>query len=297
MPSREAQLINDMFKNAPKDDKAGYLEERESGRNRPKPPLPQGVTLRELTLGGNYAELLEKPDNDGPLVMYIHGGGFKTGAAQERREITFEIVSKYGSNVIANNYRLCPEHKWPVPLLDCVAAYEEILEMGYSPDKIVIGGESAGATLVIAMLLYLRDNGMPLPKCAFAYSGGIVHDGHLPSHTANISTDYMLGASVADDSDNEELFGTGKEAAELSRSSYISPIHADFTGLPPVFVAASDIEALFDDSRVLYEMLEEAGVKTEFYVGHDLIHAYPIFANLPESVETMKRTFDFIGTI
>lgn len=297
MPSKEAQFINDMFKNAPKDDTSTYLDERENGRNRPKPPLPDGVTLKEMSLGGNYAELIKKTGNAGPLVMYIHGGGFKTGAAEERREITYEIVSRYGSNVIANNYRLCPENKWPIPLMDCVAAYEAILEMGYEPENIVLGGESAGGSLVLAVLLYLRDHNKPLPKGAFVYSGSIIHNGHLPSHTTNIETDYMLGDSVASDDDMEDIFGLGDEAEALSKSSYASPINADFSGLPPIFIAVSDSEALYDDSVVLHDLLQKAGVKTELLVGHDLIHAYPIFANLPESAEAIAKTFVFIHGI
>lgn len=297
MPSKEAQFINDMFKNMPEDNNSTYLDERENGKNRPKPPLPKGVTLKELTIAGNYAELIEKNGNDGPLVMYIHGGGFKTGAAQERREITFEIADKYGSNVIANNYRLCPENKWPAALEDCVSTYLGILELGYSNGEIVLGGESAGAALVLGTLLYLRDNNLPMPKGAFVYSGSITHSGHFPSHSANASTDYMLKGAVADDGDMEEIFGTGEDAVKLSKSPYISPVYADFTGLPPVFIAVSDIEALYDDSIILHDKLIEAGVKTELYVGHELIHAYPIFSNLPESIETMKATFDFIKKI
>lgn len=297
MPSREAQLINEMFKNMPKDDLelGGYLKEREEGRKRKKPELPDGVTLKEIDLDGNYGELIEKVGNKGPLIMYIHGGGFKTGAAQERREITFEIADKYGSNVIANNYRLAPENKWPAALEDCVAAYEAIMGMGYKPENIVIAGESAGATLVLSVLLYLRDHKKPLPKSAVVYSVGINHADHFKSHFENAGTDYMLGNSVASDKDKEDLFGKGEEAQALCRSIYISPYYDDLSGFPPIFIAASDIEALFDDSQILYEKLLAQKIRTEFYVGHDLIHAYPIFAHLPESIETMKKTFEFIN--
>ncbi len=294
MPSKEAEAINEMFRNLPKGDPGGYEKEREEGRKRPSPPLPEHVTIKELTIADNYAELLEKPGNNGPLVMYIHGGGFKTGSARERRGITFEIVANYGSNVIANDYRLAPEHKWPAALEDCVATYLGILEMGYSPEKLVLAGESAGATLVLGTLLYLRDHNKPLPKSAFVYSGGINHAGHFPSHVGNAATDYMLGDSVASDDDKQHVFGIGEAAEELALSPYVSPYYADLKGLPPIFIAVSDGEALYDDSVILYEKLKEAGVPAELHVGHDLIHAFPIFPQLPESVETMQKTFAFI---
>ncbi len=297
MPSKEATELNNMFKNMVRDSGRTYIEEREDGRTRPKRPLPEGVTLKELSLAGNYAELIEKPGNNGPLVMYVHGGGFKTGAAEERREITFEIVEKYGSNVIANNYRLSPENKWPAHLEDCVNTYSEIIKMGYKPEDIVLMGESAGASLIIAMVLYAMDNKLPLPKATVLYSGSINHGGHFKSHFENAETDYMLGDSVSKDGDIPEIYGPGEEGIKLSKSKYASPVNADFTGFPPTYIAVSDAEALFDDSVLLYEALKEKNVNAKIHIGNDLIHAYPIFHTLPESIETMKETFEFIDSL
>ncbi|MCR5254792.1 MAG: alpha/beta hydrolase [Acetatifactor sp.] len=298
MASIQAEKLNEMFKGFPEDnDPNGYLKEREEGKKRPTPPIPENVTVKELSLGGNYAELIEKPGNNGPLVMYIHGGGFKTGAAAERRGITFEIADKYGSNVIANDYRLCPENKWPVSLEDCVATYKDILKMGYDAKNIVVAGESAGGSLVLALLLYLRDNTLPMPLAGVVYSASINHGGHYRSHFVNAKTDYMLKNSVACDDDIIAVFGEGEEGVERSKSAYASPCNADLTGLVPIFIAVSDIEALYDDSRVLYGKLVEAGVETKLYEGEGLIHAYPIFPDLPESVDTMKKTFEFIDKL
>ncbi len=298
MPSKEAIEINEMFKNIPKgNDPLGYLKEREEGRKRPKPQLPANMTLKELELGGNYAELIEKPGNDGPLIMYIHGGGFQTGAAQERREITFEIANKHGSNVISINYRLAPENKWPAPLEDCVAAYKEILNMGYKSENIVIAGESAGGTLVLGTVLYLKDHGIELPKAAVAYSAGTNNNTHFKSHTANARTDYMLGDSIASSAKKESLFNNIEEAEEKTKSPYISPYFGDYAGMCPIFLAASDIEALYDDSLEVYQRILDAGVKTELYIGHGLIHAYPIFTHLPEARDTLAKTFEFLSEI
>ncbi|MCR5835582.1 MAG: alpha/beta hydrolase [Lachnospiraceae bacterium] len=325
MPSKEAIEINEMFKsfqtgnnksdatnnsndtnrsgNASKSDatnisdQPGYIKEREEGKKRPKPPLPENVTLKEMKLAGQDAELIEKSGNEGPLVMYIHGGGFKTGAAAERREITFEIVDKYGSNVIAINYRLAPENKWPAQLEDCVMAYKEILDLGYDANKVVIAGESAGGTLTLGTILYLKDHGIKLPMAAVAYSAATNNNSHFDSHTANAETDYMLGYAIASTEKQEALFNSLEEAKVQTQSPYISPYFGDFAGICPIFLAVSDIEALYDDSVKIHEKLLEAGVKTELYIGHELIHAYPIFVHLPEARETIKKTFEFINSI
>jgi len=323
MPSKEAIELNELFKSFQNgnnnedrnngtsknndikesyasdnnEEQPGYIKEREEGKNRPKPPLPENVTLKELKLAGHDAELIEKPGNEGPLVMYIHGGGFKTGAAAERREITFEIVDKYGSNVVAINYRLAPENKWPAQLEDCVMSYKEIIDMGYDANKVVIAGESAGGTLTLGTILYLKDHGMELPMAAVAYSAATNNNGHFDSHTANAETDYMLGYAIASTEKQEALFKSLEEAEVQTRSPYISPYFGDFTGICPIFLAVSDIEALYDDSVKIHERLLEAGVKTELYIGHDLIHAYPIFVHLPEAKDTIKKTFKFIDAL
>lgn len=296
MASELAEFFNNMFKNAPKDAPGtphDYQAERAENEKRQKPPIPEGVTVKELDLNGNYGELIEKEGNQGPVVMYIHGGGFTTGAAQERRELTFEIAAHRGSNVIANNYRLSPENKWPCHLEDCVQAYKAVLEMGIDPAKLVLMGESAGGTMVLSLSLYLRDHDMPLPGAIVSFSPCVNQDDGFPSHRENAKTDYMLGDAVNSAGQVEAVFGKDLPEGYL-HDSYISPYYADFTGLPPVFLAASDIEALYDDSAYMYKKLQEEGHIVELDVQEGLCHAYPIFPDIPESQDTINKAFAFI---
>lgn len=296
MASELAEFLNNMFKNAPKGDPEAphdYEAERRENEKRQKPPIPEGVTLKQLDLNGNYGELIEKEGNFGPLVMYIHGGGFTTGAAQERRELTFDIAANHGSNVIANNYRLSPEHKWPCHLEDCLKAYQAVLDLGYDPSKLVLMGESAGGTMVLSLGLYLRDHGMPLPGAIVSFSPCVNQYDGFPSHRDNAKTDYMLGDAVNSEGQLDAVFGEDRPEGLLN-SPYVSPYYADFTDMPPVFLAASDIEALYDDSVYMYEKLKAAGHPAELDVQKGLCHAYPIFPEIPESQDTMNKAFGFI---
>lgn len=297
MASELAEFFNNLFKNASKEKPEmphDYRVDREENERRPKPSLPQGITLKELNLNGKYGELIEKEDNHGPLIMYIHGGGFTTGAAQERRELTFDIVENHGCNVIANNYRLSPEYKWPVHLKDCLDAYKAILNLGYNPKKLVLMGESAGGTMVLSLGLYLRDHNEPLPAAIVAYSSCTNQDEGFPSHRENAKTDYMLGDAVNSEEQIKAVFGENLPKGYL-RDPYISPYYADFEGMPPIFLATSDIEALADDSLYLYKKLKKIGHKVELDVQKGLCHAYPIFPQIPESKDTVRKAFDFIG--
>lgn len=296
MASELAEFFNDLFKNAPKDapgSSHNYAAERAENAKRPKPSAPEGVRIKELDLNGNYGELIEKEGNKGPLVMYIHGGGFTTGAAQERRELTFDVAANHGSNVIANNYRLSPENKWPCHLEDCAAAYKAVLSMGYEPSEIVLMGESAGGTIVLSLSLYLRDHNLPLPGAIVAYSPCVNQDEGFPSHRENAATDYMLGDAVNSGGQVKAVFGENI-SHELLHSDYISPYYADFAGLPPVFLAASDIEVLYDDSVYMYEKLKAAGHPAELDIQKGLCHAYPIFPQIPEAQDTINKAFEFI---
>lgn len=297
MPSQLAEFFNQMFRDMPKDPPGtlhDFAAEREGGRQRPKPPIPEGVCVKDMDLNGNYGELITKEGNQGPLVMYIHGGGFTTGAAQERREITYDIAAHRGCNVIANNYRLSPENKWPSHLMDCVDAYQAILDMGYDPKHLVVMGESAGATLTIALALYLRDHSLPLPAVCVAFSICCDQWADFPSHSENAKTDAMLGDAINRPDQLEAVFGTGEAAQVLRQSTYASPYYADYTGMPPIFLAASDTETLYDDSVYLYEKLKAAGHPAALDIQHGLCHAYPMFPRIPESIETLDRAFAFI---
>lgn len=300
MPSKEAEFFNNLFKNAPKDPPGtpkDYFKERAENEKRPKPEIPEGLKITEMNLGGNYAELLEKEGNGDVLVFYIHGGGFTTGAAQERREITFHIASERGYNVIANNYRLSPEHKWPAHLMDCVNTYRAILDMGYDPQKIVVMGESAGATLTVSLALYLRDHNMPLPAACVAFSICSNQCGEFPSHWENIETDYMIGDAINRDDQIEAVFGNVKDTEKIRKSPYASSYYADFTGIPPIFLAASDTEALRDDSVYLYEKLQKEGHICQLDIQHDVCHAYPMFPVMPEAQDTLDKVFAFISDV
>ena len=292
MPSQEAIFLNEMFKNMMAPPPEG--QEPAPQGPPPSPELPEGVTLTELDLNGHYGELLTKEGNDGPLVFYIHGGGFCGGAAQERREITFHIAAERGCNVIANNYRLSPEHKWPCHLEDCVEAWQAVLNLGYDPKRIVIMGESAGGTLTLSLPLYLRDHDMPLPAALAAFSPCTDQLELLPSHRGNADKDYILRDGVNNETVLDAVFGLDETGEANRRTSYASPLFADYTGMPPVFLSASDAEALLDDSVLLHKKLTELGHPCEIDIQSGLFHAYPMIPSVPESRETLDKAFAFV---
>ncbi len=102
----------------------------------------------------------------------------------------------------------------------------------------------------------------------------------------------MLRSSVADGK-IRVVFG-GNETEALLRNPVVSPLYGDYTDLPPVFLSASDTEALLDDSRRLYEKLKAEGHRTALDIQHGVCHGFQVFTGMPEARRALEKTFDFL---
>lgn len=287
--------MNQMFRAVPGDPPGqphDYAAERARNERRKPPRMPKDIVLEEITVNGMPAERLSKTGNNRGWIFYIHGGGFTTGSAKERRYVTQYLTGKCGFNCFAVNYRLSPENEWPAQAEDCLAAYRQYLEMGHRADETVFMGESAGGTLVFSTAFLARENGLPLPKALVAFSPATDNASDLPSHTANISTDYMLRDMVAKGL-AVPLF-KGVADRERLKDPLLSPIFGDFTGLPPVFLSASDTEVLYDDSVLLYEKLKKSGHAAELDIQHAQCHAFQMIPMIPEARKTIGKALRFI---
>lgn len=297
MPSKEAERLNRMFQSFPKDPPGtphDYAAERAANAKRLIPIPPEGFEVEDVCFGGIDGERITPPKPNGKTIWYIHGGGFTTGSAQERRELTIYLSEHHGFTVIANNYRLAPEHHWPAQQDDCIAFYSAMLEAGAAPDYFM--GESASGMLVLSVALRARDEGLPLPAGIAVFSPGTGVSGEFPSHTANISTDYILGDALTRQDQNLAVFGTVQPSDEELRHPYFAPYYGDYNGLPPIFLSVSDYEVLLDDAVRLHEKLVREGHPTGIDIAHGVLHAYPIFPEMPESQETIDKAVGFLHT-
>ena len=299
MASEQAKFYDKMFMEMRKLPPKNLEEQREEGAARPLPPETDRVKITEVTLGGVDGEILENttekavPDR---VILYIHGGGFTTGTARERRSITQYICDIYGYTVYANNYRLAPENCWPAPVEDCVAFYREMLKT-WDASQIVVAGESAGGTLVFSLPFQCQREGLPLPRGIVSYSPCTNQAFSFPSVDDNAATDYMIGGLINSEYQYETVFGQKKPSQEYLRDPLISPFFGDFSEMPPVFLAASASESLYDDARILYARLKAEGHKTDCDWQKEVCHAYPIFPDIPEAQETIRKSMEFVDSL
>ena len=105
------------------------------------------------------------------VILYIHGGAYYIMSAVTHRPVTISLSKYTECRVFAVNYRLAPDCKFPGPLHDCVSSWFRLVDdLGIPPQNIVLGGDSAGGGLTMALLYYLRDNGYELPAGAILFS-------------------------------------------------------------------------------------------------------------------------------
>jgi epsilon-lactone hydrolase len=214
---------------------------------------------------------------DDAVVIWLHGGGYVIGSPAGYRRLAAELSAGSGARILVPDYRLAPENPFPAAVNDAVALYRWLLEDGISPERIVIGGDSAGGGLTIATLLSLRDQGLPLPAGAVLLSAFADLTLSSKSWATNRSLDPLVG-----DHNAPAMVAAYLDSTDPT-TPLASPVHADLTHLPPLLILVGTSEVLLDDSTALAAKAQQAGVTTALHPFDGLHHIWPVFA--PDTVE------------
>ena len=128
-------------------------------------PVASDITLEAVEFGGLSAEWSIAPESDASrALMFFHGGGYCSGSILSHRRLVTEAGRAGAMRTLAVGYRLAPEHPFPAALDDAMTAWQFLRDQGYAPHDIVVGGDSAGGGLTLALLTRLRDAGLgPCP--------------------------------------------------------------------------------------------------------------------------------------
>lgn len=253
-----------------------------------------GLSQRYCVFNGVPGSALgDLGDSRKRVILYLHGGAFLFPASP-KLQVAFcaKLCADLDAVAFVPDYRLVPLHPAPAALDDCEKAYRGLLEKGFDPQQIVLAGESAGGTLVLALLNRLRRKDLPLPACAVPISPatelGRAHS--PPSRGRNARRDALLPNSMAVRVVRWYIEGNDTSDPE------ISPLYADYTGFPPLYFIASENEILLDDSVLSVEQARQAGVEVKFDIWPVLPHAFPIFEHLfAEAPQARRDIVEFIG--
>jgi monoterpene epsilon-lactone hydrolase len=253
-------------------------------------PMDDDIQTSRVGAGGVAAEWIAAPDAHADRVMlYLHGGGYVLGSMRTHRVMLSHISRTTGFHVLGIDYRLAPEHPFPAPVEDTLAAYRWLLAQGHAAERIALGGDSAGGGLVVAALVAMRYVGEPLPAAGVCLSPWVDMQATSETFTTNAHVD----PSVSQD----RILNIAKVylAGKNPQAPLASPIHADLHGLPPLLVQVGAIETLLGDAHALTQRAQAAGVEVDLQVWDDMPHVWHHFVSmLPEGKQAIARIGEFL---
>jgi epsilon-lactone hydrolase len=253
--------------------------------------------VRKVDAAGVPCEwLLARGSDPDSRLLYIHGGGWTAGGLESHRPLSARLAAATGCAVLAVDYRLAPEHAFPAGLDDCLAAYGWLRAngpRGAAPAaSLFVAGDSAGGNLTLALLLALKQRGLPLPNAAVPVSPATDFTASGESWRTRATADPILtmGADGIRMLANVYLQGRA-----LPEDPLASPLFGDFRGLPPLLFHVGDAEVLLDDSVRAAEKAKKAGVDVTLEVWPEMPHVWHAFAPfLPEATRAIERIGAFV---
>jgi epsilon-lactone hydrolase len=288
MTCDQLNAVSDLLRNSPLDlggdvDKMRRVFDEMLG----SAPLPEDVRTRTIELGGVPAvEVRAGAAPPAGTVLYFHGGAYAMGSAAASVGLVSEIARRAAATVLSVDYRLAPEHPFPAAIDDALTAYRALLDGGVPAGSVAVTGESAGGGLALALLLAIRDAGLPQPSSAtvlspwadLTQSGGTMStraeaDPALTRRALQVrAADYLAGADP--------------------RTPLASPLHADLRGLPPLLIQAGAREILLDDALRLAARAARANIPVTLQTFPGAPHVFQGFAPL---VEEAARALDHVA--
>lgn len=226
------------------------------------------------------------PSSDAPALLYYHGGGHVSGSLDSHRNLCRQLAFDVNCAVIAVDYRLAPENKFPSGIDDCLAAYDAVVReahtLGLDPKRISVGGDSAGGNAAAVIAQRRKSSDFP-PK---------------------LQALWVPWLDMSKQTRSYELMGEGlfleKKKMEWYTAHYLrseddglnplaSPLLGNVDGVCPALIFSAGFDPLRDEGRVYMEKLTKAGVPTHYKLYEGVVHP---FVNVAGKVPIARKAFD-----
>lgn len=213
-----------------------------------------------------------------PALVYLHGGGWVVGNLDTHGKIMRLLALRSGATVVGVDYGLAPECKFPASIGECRAVVEHIRdrgeEWGVDPDRVALGGDSAGANLAMAVALGLRESSPGFLKLLVLVYGVF---GLLDSPSRRLFGERGDGLA---NKDMEYYYECYLRSPSDRRDHRFNVLGANLQGLPPAFICAAGMDPLLDDSIALHAQLGVAGVPSRLAVYDGVLHGFLHYSRL-----------------
>ena len=254
-------------------------------------PLPMGAKFGDTELGGvKCGHAYHRKRNTNRILFVIHGGGFAFGSFLTHRAMISYLTRLTGYECYSPEYRLAPEHPFPIPLEDCYSAYMGLCER--HPDaRITVMGDSAGGNLAASLVLLIREREKRMPVNVVLMSPWLDLSPESESVKKNRDQDSLFDKS---DLLHYSAMYLGGEDAD---NQLASPLRGNLTGFPPTLIQVAQNELLYFDSEQFAEMLTAAGVEVTCATYPMLFHSWQLFPHLvPEAKQALDQVGEFISS-
>ena len=206
-----------------------------------------------------------------PLLLYLHGGGFTIGSLETHDSLCRQLALRSGAAVVALDYRLAPEHRFPRAVDDAWAAMRWLAAhargLGLDATRLAVGGDSAGGTLAAVCAIHARDIGLRLRRQLLITPGTTAY-ADTPSHR-RFGQGYLL------DADDIAWFFDQYIAHAERRDWRFAPLEADdVDGVAPACVLLAECDPLVDEGLAYADRLRAAGVPVELELTRGVTHDF-----------------------
>lgn len=256
---------------------AAMMREATNALRPPVTPVPIHAT-RDLDVQGAEGRLrarLYRPTGGSelPLVVFFHGGGFVLSDLETHDNLCRTLANESGCAVVAVDYRLAPETRFPGPLEDCYAALRDLVararEIGIDPDRVAVAGDSAGANLAAAVCFLARERGGPAIRYQVLMCPCL--DATCNSTSMHeLAEGYMLSRSLM-----QWFWDCYVSSPEQLRDPLVSPVFAtQLAGLPPASISTAEYDPLRDEAEQYADHLRAAGIPVVVRRYNGMIHDF-----------------------
>ena len=240
--------------------------------------------------------VIEPKDTKEPLpcLVYFHGGAFMLKASGSHYALAKEYAKRLPCKVVYVDYRLAPKHPFPTPAGDCFKTYKWVLQntdiLGINPNKIFVGGDSAGGNLATAVTLMARDKQLPLPAALLLI---------YPATDRRMNTKSMqeyTDTPVWNAGLNKMMWDAYLPKKPKTHIEYASPIEVtSFAEFPPTYVEVAQYDCLRDEGILLYERFQEEGIPVELHEITNACHGFETAVNSTIMRICMSRRINWLS--
>jgi acetyl esterase len=245
-------------------------------------PADDGTPLPARLYAPSHARL--------PAMLYLHGGGFTIGGLETHDSLCRQFALRSGAAVVALDYRLAPEHRFPTAVDDAWSALRGLAaageRLGLDTGRLAVGGDSAGGTLAAVCALLARDASLPLALQVLVTPGTIAR-ADTPSH-ARFGHGFLLDTEVI-----EWFFGQYIDPADRADWRF-APMNADdLEGVAPACVVLAECDPLVDEGVAYADRLRASGVPVALELSRGVTHDFIKMGRmLPEAAAAQQAIAD-----